>query len=256
MFSDREKISVLIPAHNEEGHIDLCIRETVETLEKFKCQFEVIVIDDGSTDKTYDKAIEASRKYHGVYIKRNMANFGKGRALKKAFRYATGDYIVFLDADLDLHPNQLGIFIDIMNAKKADVVIGSKRHPESRIIYPWHRTIVSIVYFLLIKFLFGLKIHDTQTGLKIFKKEVLNRIFPMTLVKKFAYDLELLVLAHHYGYRIEEAPVRLDFQRVLGSRIGLKAIWSTWWDTMAIFYRMDILRYYDRHKSIDYNTAL
>ncbi|PIU41088.1 MAG: glycosyltransferase family 2 protein [Candidatus Omnitrophica bacterium CG07_land_8_20_14_0_80_42_15] len=246
MRNNISKISVLIPAYNEEAHIALCIEETVNAFLEFGYQFEIIVIDDGSVDDTYKKAIEKSGYYKNVFVKRNIVNFGKGRALKKGFRYTTGDYIVFLDADLDLHPSQVKIFIDYMLQNNNDVIIGSKRHPESEIEYPPHRMIVSLVYFILVKLLFGLSIHDTQTGLKFFKREVLKKVFPKVLVKKFAYDLELLVLANHYGYKIAEAPVKLGFQRMLGSRIGFNAIWSTWWDTMAVFYRLYILRYYDK----------
>jgi glycosyltransferase involved in cell wall biosynthesis len=255
MYTNFGKISVLIPAHNEEQHIALCIEETVDAFKQFGCTYEVIVIDDGSTDGTYQRAVEASEKFDGVVVKRNMMNFGKGRALKKGFRYASGDYVVFLDADLDLHPTQLKIFFDAVKQNGTDVVIGSKRHPQSEVVYPWHRMMVSVVYFFLVKLIFGLGIHDTQTGLKLFKKEVLNAVFPRMLVKKFAYDLELLVLAHHYGYSIQEAPVKLDFQRIAGSRIGWRAIWTTWWDTMAIFYRLYLMRYYDKHKSINNNSV-
>ena len=132
-----------------------------------------------------------------------------------------------------------------MEETKADIVIGSKRHPQSTIHYPWHRRIVSSVYFFLVKIMFGLPIRDTQTGLKLFKRDVLKKVFPKVLIKKFAFDLELLVVAHHYGYHITEAPVVVKFNRFLGS-VGIKSIWDTWLDTMAVFYRMNILKYYDK----------
>jgi len=245
MLNITGKVSVIMPAYNEEKRITLSIEETVEAFEKFGCDYEIIVIDDGSTDETYNRANMAVGRHKGVYVKRNMANFGKGRALKKAFRFATGDYIVFLDADLDLHPKQIHILFDIMEETKADVVIGSKRHPQSTIHYPWHRRIVSSVYFFLVKIMFGLPIRDTQTGLKLFKRDVLEKVFPKVLIKKFAFDLELLVVAHHYGCHITEAPVVVKFNCFLGS-VGIKSIWETWLDTMAVFYRMNILRYYDK----------
>jgi hypothetical protein len=99
--------------------------------------------------------------------------------------------------------------------------------------------------------MFRLPIHDTQTGLKLFKREVLEKVFPRMLVKKFAFDLELLVLAHKNGYSIAEAPVVVDFRpninRKMRRWIRLTDIITTWWDTMAIFYRLYILRYYDRN---------
>jgi len=95
--------------------------------------------------------------------------------------------------------------------------------------------------------MFGMPIRDTQTGIKLFKRQVLEKVFPKILVKQYAYDLEILALSHHYGFKIAEAPVTLHFQRGF-SRVGLKDIYKTWWDTMAVFYRMHILRYYDRRK--------
>ncbi|MDP8259594.1 MAG: glycosyl transferase, partial [Candidatus Gygaella obscura] len=139
---------------------------------------------------------------------------------------------------------QIKTFFDIMELDNADVVIGSKRHPNSVLNYPWHRRLVSSIYFFLVKILFGLPIRDTQTGLKLFKYEVLAKAFPRVLVKKFAFDLELLVNIHHLGYTIAEAPVRVDSKRKFG-RIGVNSIMHTFWDTLAIWYRMYILKYYD-----------
>jgi len=181
-------------------------------------------------------------------VKKNPFNLGKGRAIKKALHYLSGDYVVFLDADMDLHPVQVQTLFDIMRLDKADIVIGSKMHPNSIVDYPFDRRIISLVYYLLVKFLFNLPCHDTQTGLKLFKTEVLRKVLPRVLVKKFAYDLEVLANAHHLGFRIAEAPIVIKPQRRYG-RIGFRAIVTTTWDTLAIFYRMHILKYYDR---IDY----
>lgn len=132
------------------------------------------------------------------------------------------------------------------------MVIGSKRHPRSKLYYPLHRKIVSAVYFFLIKLMFRLPIHDTQTGLKLFKREVLEKVFPQMLVKKFAFDLELLVLAHRHRFKIAEAPVVVDYRPNIGRKIKrwvrLNDIYTTWWDTMAIFYRLYILRHYDKNQ--------
>lgn len=244
-MSLKETVSVIMPAYNEGPEIYDNIKETVKTFAEFKCGYEIIIVDDGSTDNTREQIQRAAKELKNIIIVRNMENFGKGRALKKGFRFAKGGYIVFLDSDMDLHPVQLQTFFDIMKLDEADVVIGSKRHPNSRLEYPSHRRVVSAVYFFFIKLMFGLPIRDTQTGLKLFKREVLEKVFPKVLVKKFAYDLELLVLAHHFGYRIAEAPVTMTFRRGKLGRIGLKSIFDTWWDTAAIWYRMYILRHYE-----------
>ncbi len=248
MENIKEKISIVMPAYNEAGHIASSIEETAAAFNNFGYPWELIVMDDGSTDDTYEKANALTRKYPQLVVKRNPVNMGKGRVIKKALHYITGDYTLFLDADMDLHPIQFQTLFDIMGLDKADIVIGSKLHPNSRVNYPLQRKIISFVYYLLVKMLFNLPCHDTQTGLKLFKTEVLKNVLPRVLVKKFAFDLEVLVNAHHLGYKIVEAPIILKPQRSYG-RIGPSVIITTGWDTLVIFYRMHILRYYDR---IDY----
>lgn len=238
------KVSIIIPAYNEAGSIAENIEETVRVFDEFGCKYEIIVVDDGSRDDTYNQALKAAGRHGNIIVKQIKHNRGKGRALKVGFRMCSGDYVVFLDADMELHPAQIQTFFDIMRLDEADVVIGSKRHPNSRLDYPLDRKIISSVYFFLIKFFFGLPIQDTQTGLKLFKYEVLKNVFPRILVKAFGYDLEILVNVHRLGFKIAEAPIVLDTQRY--GRIGMNSIWTTWRDTMAIWYRTYVLRYYDR----------
>ena len=239
------KISVLMPACNEGAHIYRNIEETKKVLEALGRAYEIIVIDDGSSDNTAAEVARASDRYAHVFLKRNEENRGKGWALKSGFSAASGDLVVFLDADLDLHPRQIEQFLRIREEEGADVVIGSKRHERSVLEYPFQRKLVSTVYFYLVKLLFGLPIRDTQTGLKLFRYEVLERTFHKILVKQWAFDLELLVNAHYLGYEIVEAPVELVFQRPMG-RIGLKDLFYSGLDTLAIFYRLKALKFYDR----------
>lgn len=241
------KISIIMPAYNEEAHIYENILETRKVFEEEGIPYEIIVANDGSIDKTFERAQKAEKEFTNVFAVQNTVNLGKGQALREGFKKATGDYVVFLDSDLDLHPRQIHLFFDIMEKENADVVIGSKRHPQSQVNYPRDRKIISHGYFFLVKIMFGLPIRDTQTGMKLFKYEVLKKVFPRMLVRKFAFDLELLTVAHHYGYKIAEAPVVVNHQWKFG-RIGLRPIWETWFDTMAIFYRMKILKYYDKGK--------
>ncbi len=239
-------LSILMPAYNEATSIAENVRETVETMQALGIDFEIVVIDDGSLDGTHAAASSALRVWPDrVRVVRCARNEGKGNALFCGAAYSKGQYVAFLDADMDLHPEQLADFIAIMDEREADAVIGSKFHPKSNVDYPLARRVYSLFYFWLVRLMFGLPVRDTQTGIKLFRREVLDRVIPRVLVKRFAFDLELLANIHHLGYRIVEAPVTLNFKRVC-SRLRLPAVWNVFVDTMAIFYRMRILRYYDR----------
>ncbi len=243
-------LSVLMPAYNEAHSIAENVCETVETMRELGMDFEIVVIDDGSMDGTDAAASSALRAWPDhVRIVRCNRNEGKGNALICGAVYSKGDYVAFLDADMDLHPEQLARFFTIMKARDADVVIGSKFHPDSKVDYPLLRRVYSFFYYMLVRALFGLPVRDTQTGIKLFKRAVLECVLPRILVKRFAFDLELLANAHHFGYRIVEAPVTLNFKRVC-SRVRLSAVCNVFLDTLAIFYRMRILRYYDRSERV------
>ncbi len=239
-------LSILMPAYNEAHSIAENVCETVETMRALGIDFEIVVVDDGSLDGTHTAAINALRVWpECVRVVRCRRNEGKGNALICGTFYSKGDYVAFLDADMDLHPEQLEDFFTIMKSRNADVVIGSKFHPQSKVEYPRLRRVYSFFYFMLVRSLFGLPVRDTQTGIKLFKREVLEHVLPRVLVKRFAFDLELLANVHHFGYRIVEAPVVVNFKRVC-SRLRLPAVWNVFVDTLAIFYRMRILHYYDR----------
>ena len=143
------KISILMPAYNEGHHIYSNILETYKIFNEMGCRYEIIVIDDGSADNTKLEAQKAAKKFGNgnIFIKENSSNYGKGWTLKNGFEAASGDLVIFLDADLDLHPKQLKILFTIMQKNNADIVIGCKRHPLSVIDYPLSRRAISGVYF-------------------------------------------------------------------------------------------------------------
>ncbi len=229
------KLSVILPAFNEGAVIANCIHETRRALAE--AEHEIIVVDDGSSDDTCAQASQAALNDPFINVISYHPNKGKGHALKQGFKQTSGDLIAFLDADRDLPPRQLLTLWQVMDDCNADVVIGSKLHPDSHLNYPRLRRLVTVCYFGLVRFLFGLPIHDTQTGIKLFRREVLEQVFPHLEIEGFAFDLELLVGAHLFGYSIAEAPVVLEFQsndsRPLNVvRAGMKMAV----DTLRVFY--------------------
>jgi glycosyltransferase involved in cell wall biosynthesis len=231
--------------YNEAERIRNNLLEVKKTFDDFGCSYEIVAIDDGSTDDSRAVLESLCKEIPNLLVQKNSHNFGKVRALKKAFKYISGDLIVWLDADLELHPFQVKTLYDIMVLDGADIVIGSKMHPNSQVAYPAHRRIMSWGYYFFIRLFFHLPCQDTQTGLKIFKRKVLEEVLPRILVKKFAFDLEVLANANYLGFKIIDAPIVLDTKREY-SRLGLSAVFITFWDTLAVWYRMYILKYYDR----------
>ena len=130
-----------------------------------------------------------------------------------------------------------------MEREGVDIVLGSKRHSRSRVRYPWHRRFASAVYFALVRFFIGMPVTDTQTGMKLFRREVLGEALDRMLVKTYAFDLELLSIAYGRGAKIAEAPVAIRFGNGFGA-LSFRTVRQMLKDSLAVFYRLRILNYY------------
>jgi len=243
-----KSISLIVPAYKQEKTILDNLKKLYELLEFLPYKFELVVVVDGFLDKTYERAKEFKKK--NVKVLGYEKNQGKGYAVKLGVLKATGEVIGFMDAGLDLNPNGIPLLLDLMKFHDADIVIGSKLHPESRVAYPLGRRILSWGYRTLIEILFGLTVRDSQVGLKFFKKNVVKDVFKRLLVKRFAFDIEALAVAQSRGYtKIYEGPIELDFTHVESSITSTnfwRIILHMLWDTLAVFYRLKILHYYDK----------
>jgi glycosyltransferase involved in cell wall biosynthesis len=165
---------------------------------------------------------------------------------------AKGDIIAFIDSGMDIDPNGISLLLEHMLWYDSDIIVASKRHSASKVNYTFLRKVYSEAYYLLVKLLFGLRVRDTQAGLKIYKREVLEKVMPRLLIKTFAFDVELLSVAHHLGYtKIHEGPVQLSLsfrknsvwkRHLLFLDPNIRKMLN---DTLAVFYRLKILKYYD-----------
>ncbi len=246
-------ISVIVPFYKEGEQIKKNIKILEDELKQHFLNYEVIAVSDGGKNETYQWILELKNIYPRLRVYEYGKNKGKGFALKYGFEKSKGDYIFFIDADMEIHPKEIKTFFDLMNKHDMDIIIGSKRHPQSEINYPFIRRFLSRIYQFIIKIFLDLNIKDTQVGLKLFKRQVLTDCLPRVLVKKYAFDLELLTVANHLGYKkILEAPIKLDFKKNITSnpikdlihtfRVG----WPLLVDTLAIIYRLKVLKYYDK----------
>jgi glycosyltransferase involved in cell wall biosynthesis len=227
--------SVVMPLYNEGPRILNNLRETAKVL-RMLGDFELIVVDDGSED---DSRVELERGLAELPELRvlHLPHMGKGEAQRQGTAQAQGEFVIYYDADLDLPPEQLLFFIALQRAKNADAVIGSKMHPDSTLDYPFIRRCYSLGYFVLVKVLFGLPVRDTQTGLKLVRRELLQKALERTHVKGFAFDLELLVHLVRLDARMVEAPVVVYHHMKFGG-IGPGTVWEILIETLRTWWRV------------------
>lgn len=240
MTNNQEKqniyLSIVMPAYNEGAHIEVNLLKTSEIIAKFVKNYEIIAVDDGSSDGTSIGMENASQKDSHIKYVTYSPNKGKGHAIVKGVEEAQGKFIAFLDSDLELNPSMLRYFIKALNETNADIAIGSKLHKKSKLEYPLTRKIMSVGYFIILKILFKLNIKDTQTGIKLFKSSVIKPICQNLSTTGFAFDIEILATAASKGYKIIEMPIELVFlrDRKEKSRITFKTIINVFNDTLYI----------------------
>lgn len=198
-------ISVVLPAYQLGSVIAANVERVAAILEPLSA--EIIVVDDGSTDQTRSEALQATASLSKASVLSHPVNRGKGQALFTGARVATGDLIVFLDADLDLPPEQLPDLLAGMG--DTDVLVGAKRDSMAAGRYPVIRRLLSRLFSLATVGLFRLTVTETQTGLKIFRREVLEKVVPQMRIDGYAYDLEMLVRAQRAGFKLTQTPVEL-----------------------------------------------
>jgi len=231
-------LSFIIPAYNEEffiedtlGSLDLVIKEKI-------IHYEIVVVDDGSEDKTYMKALQYSKVNGHVKVIHFARNTGKGFAIKAGVMESIGDVVIFIDGDMEIDLNTISNYVDAL--KNADIVIATKWHPNSMVSMPLSRKMLSRTFNVLARILIGFNLEDTQVGLKVMKRSAVDRVFPRLAVKRYAFDVELLSLAKLYGLKIVEMPVKLK----LSSQFKPKDTWRMFVDLLGIAYRLRIIHWY------------
>ncbi len=243
-----KSLSLVVPAYKQEKTIVTDIKNLNKTLSTLPYKYEVIVVVDGFLDKTYQKLQDLIPKIKELKVYGYEKNHGKGYAVKYGMLKAQGDVIGFIDAGMDLDPSEISVALDLMDWNNADIIIGSKLHPESKVNYPLWRKILSWGYRTLTHILFGFNVKDTQVGMKFFRKKVAHDVFSRIVIKRYAFDIEVLTVAYQLGYhKIYESPIKLNFKQ--GSITSLsfwEIVMSMLWDTIAVFYRLRIVHYYDR----------
>lgn len=220
-------ISIVVPAYKKQDQIEGALIKLHSALERADFVHEIVVVVDGSPDLTYERACQT--KLPCVCVLQYMPNRGKGFALRHGMNRAFGSLVVLADADEDIDATGIIAMLAILEQTQADVVVGSKRHPDSRVSYPAMRRFQSRAFQLLVKILFGLTISDTQVGLKVLTRKAALAALESSSVDGYAYDLEMLITLHDKSFKIIEAPVSLNYEFSSTVRInaGLRVLRDT-----------------------------
>jgi dolichyl-phosphate beta-glucosyltransferase len=236
------EISIIIPAYNEEKRIQKTLERIFSYMKEKKHDFEIIVVDDGSKDKTVE-LVELFRKKNSkgkkkadknrIKILKNIKNKGKGHSVKRGMLSGEKKWLLFSDADLSTPIEEIEKFEKYIDQYL--IIIASRNLKESqiKIKQPKIRSTLGKIFPFVVNLFTIRGIKDTQCGFKLFRKDVAEKIFPLQTSKRFAFDVEVLFIAKKHGYKIKEIPV--IWINALGSKVDpIK-------DSISMFF--DLIRF-------------
>ncbi|HEY9712140.1 MAG TPA: dolichyl-phosphate beta-glucosyltransferase [Chroococcales cyanobacterium] len=214
------EVSIVIPAYNEESRLLKTLESVHQCLSAREADFEIVVVDDGSTDTTVNLVDQFAMHHDGVRLISYSPNQGKGHAVRTGIRAAKGDLILIDDADGSAPIAELSRLEDAISAG-ADIAIGSRNMPDqNRVINALaYRKYIGNTFNIIVQSLLLPGVRDTQCGFKLFKWQVAQDIFSVAAQNGFAFDVEILYIAKIRGYKISE--IAIDWSNVEGSKVNL-----------------------------------
>jgi len=225
-------LSIIIPAYNEQSRLPNTLEQVFHFLEKQSFKSEVIVVENGSTDKTFEAAQKFAERHKNLRVIHNEER-GKGGAVQRGVREAGGEYVFICDADLSMPVEEISKFLPPA-LKDFDIAIGSREAPGAvRYNEPYYRHLTGRVFNMLIRLMVLPDLQDTQCGFKCLRAEVARDIFPFQTITGWAFDVELLYIAYQHGYRILEIPIDWYFNADSKVRV-LRDSWRMFLDLLVI----------------------
>jgi dolichol-phosphate mannosyltransferase len=215
-----DHISIIIPVFNEEAKISAVLKSISEFLKPDFQNYEIILINDGSEDNTLKISLEAQRLDSHIKVLSYGKNRGKGYAVRQGVLNSIGDIVIFLDGDLDISHKHISDYIKHLGAY--DLVIASKTHPLSVVTAPVIRKFLSRMFNLIVRLLLGITMKDTQSGLKVGRGLALRTIFENMFTNRYAFDVELLVIASRQGLKIKELPITITLDCLFNVREAVR----------------------------------
>lgn len=237
---EKLQVSIVVPVYNQERNVSTALSRIKRVLDSTGLTYEIVVVNDGSKDGTLDVLRREEKAGGRVRVITYSRNMGKGYAVKTGIVQSQGALIMFTDGDLNISPHIISEYLRQLEG--CDLVIASKRHPQSKIHAPLSRKFLSRAFNVVVRILTGISIRDTQAGLKAGNGPALRAIFKLMLVKRYAFDVELLTIASVLKMQIKEMPVEIKLDR------GFKAkeIARMFVDLLGISYRLRFTRWYQK----------
>ncbi|MBI4455237.1 MAG: glycosyltransferase family 2 protein [Acidobacteria bacterium] len=201
-------LSVVIPAYNEQDRLPTTLSRLRRYLDGRQISYEIIVVDDGSQDRTLAIAKQLRSEFPQLHVLSNGQNRGKGFSVRRGFLQACGPLVLFTDSDLSAPVEELAKLERALEGN--DGAIASRALPESEIFkhQSFFRELSGKCFNLMVRALTGLRFHDTQCGFKLFRRIAFLPVFESQSIDGFAFDVEILYLARKMGLRVAEIPVR------------------------------------------------
>jgi dolichol-phosphate mannosyltransferase len=231
-------ISVIIPVFNQQSKISFSLEKIKQAVESAFSNYELIVVNDGSTDNTLTILRGMTCMDPHIRILSYTPNRGKGYAIRHGVLHSLGEAVIFLDGDLDISPDSIKDYVERLSA--SDLVIASKRHPQSSVTIPRSRAFLSRAFNVLIRIATGIRQKDTQVGLKVGNGEMMRTIFRNVSVNRYAFDVELLTIASILHLKVQEMPVIMKIDR----KFNTKEIVNMFVDVVRISYKHRIAHRY------------
>ena len=243
-------ISIIVPVFNQENKISYSLEKIKQAVES-AFNYELIVVNDGSTDNTLTilKGITSIDPH--IRVLSYTPNRGKGYAVRQGVLQSHGDAVMFLDGDLDISPDSIKDYVERLGI--FDLVIASKRHPQSSVTIPRSRAFLSRAFNLLIRMATGIPQKDTQVGFKVGNGEKMRTIFKNATINRYAFDVEFFAIASILHLKVQEMPVIMKIDR----KFSMKDIVNMFVDVTRIWYKYRIAhRYQHQMPSEDYLKKL
>ena len=235
MSEDTPYLTVAIAAFNEEHRLPQALDRALATLTTWTQTFEVVVCDDGSTDRTVE--VVEDYAHRGVRLVRLRRNRGKGAAVRAALLASRGEYVLFSDADFSTPITELPRVLHPLEAGEAEITIGSRRQADGsdmRASQPRYRRAFGKLFHALAALVAVRGIGDTQAGFKALRGDIARELFARMELDSIVFDVELLYLAHRSGYRVREVPVRWTNAGGSRMRVTLPHAARVLWDLLRI----------------------